>query len=607
MSYQDCEQRLEKLIRDDRIQVIALSGAWGTGKTHLWNRIRETSDTAIVMRAVSVSLFGVGNVRELGLRIAQKILTGSDSEELRQQVATSWRWMKDALKSVHPGFEVLDELTNLAVPKLLEGRLLVIDDLERKHADLQADELLGFVDNCARALKCKVILILNAERFADDPVWQAFREKVIDEEVSLSITPAEAFETAEIASAKREENLKNTARAKGSTKRPVANTRHPLLPPDRKVLGDTLTRCGIVNIRVIQKLTRHVEDLVEELDVRAPPLRCRLVTAITLLGAIDLLALPQGPTTAYVLAHGRPATDPTSKASFENLAWSKLLDDLGIHASTELEEEVAAYIASRTRNTDLLAGAIQRYTSQALRLETIENAARFLREHTWEVNTPDHEFIGKLQALLPNVQHLDAETIDEVLSRARTLNGIGDLASRMASAWIGQFESKYRDDKEPFVMQWPRGALKNEEISKAVSEYQDWNNYSRTFSSLSSSIVHRTPLEKSDHYLMSNLTTEQVRSDLRRAQGTELQNILAAGLILTGEPDPSLGYAQSYAADKFTEACFDVIDADPHSRRAEVLRTHLIAAGFPEASVADTGDLLDSSCSTEGETLELTP
>lgn len=586
VSYQDCRTALTELIGDERVRVVALSGPWGTGKTHLWKDVQKEFSKNSGKQPVSVSLFGVASVRELGLRIAQSVLTGQDTQELRERVAASWRWMKDALKSVHAGFEVLDELTHLAVPKLLEGRLLVLDDIERKHSDLHVDELLGFVDNCARALDCRIVLILNADRLADEDAWQQFREKVIDEEIALSITPSEAFMTAVKAS--EEKDAESAARrSRKSGAEPLVLPQTLALPAtDLPTLRQAIEHCGIINIRVIHKLTRLTETLLGQLMTKDQKLRTRIVGSAVLLGAIDLRALPLGPSTAYVLAHGRTIAGDTPEVPHSNVPmWNSLLDALEIHAASELEEGIASYISSRTRNMGPLRKALDHYAENMRRLNTLEDSARLIRDYQWCVDEPDSAFLSRLQSLKPHVHHLDAESIDGLVNQFRAQPIFSNVVSEIATSWINHFKKEWSSSMDgpaprPFVMRWPKGPLNDPEINEAVGEYQRWSQFNHSFRELCRTAVQGGPFESRDHYLLNNLSTEQVHRELQAAQGQDLELMVTAGIMFCQESRFLLSEKYGWVARQFDQASAGIISSEPSSRRGRLLQQQRVEAGL---------------------------
>lgn len=193
MTIARCKQNLLAALDDQTNRVIALSGKWGTGKTHLWQQIRFESPHLSIKNAASVSLFGVSTINDLKMKIAQALLPRLDSDKaLTASVTTALIGLKKLAKSFHSGFGALDELALLALPTLLKNKFIVIDDIERKHEKLSIDEILGFIDECVQSSKSRILLVL-----IDRKVWDLFREKVIDQELRLDTSAAEAFEIAQ--------------------------------------------------------------------------------------------------------------------------------------------------------------------------------------------------------------------------------------------------------------------------------------------------------------------------------------------------------------------------------------------------------------------------
>jgi len=85
-SYVEIQQALRSLILSKSAPVIALSGAWGTGKSHLWREIDESiraKDSAWLFRRIGVSLFGVGTIEELKWKLLQNIAQQDESATKR--------------------------------------------------------------------------------------------------------------------------------------------------------------------------------------------------------------------------------------------------------------------------------------------------------------------------------------------------------------------------------------------------------------------------------------------------------------------------------------------------------------------------------------------
>ena len=59
MTIADTKEQLLHVLSDTDNKVIALTGKWGTGKTHMWNDIKRKSDDAYVQKVLYASLFWI--------------------------------------------------------------------------------------------------------------------------------------------------------------------------------------------------------------------------------------------------------------------------------------------------------------------------------------------------------------------------------------------------------------------------------------------------------------------------------------------------------------------------------------------------------------------
>jgi tRNA A37 threonylcarbamoyladenosine biosynthesis protein TsaE len=58
MSLKSTKDHLIHLLANQDNKVIALSGKWGTGKSHLWREVQYASEDKTIKSALYVSLFG---------------------------------------------------------------------------------------------------------------------------------------------------------------------------------------------------------------------------------------------------------------------------------------------------------------------------------------------------------------------------------------------------------------------------------------------------------------------------------------------------------------------------------------------------------------------
>ena len=197
MSLRTTKKHLVELLGDPGNKVIALSGKWGTGKSHLWRAVKADSTDERVKAALYVSLFGLISMDQVKLKIVQSAIPKADENpSWWDNAKKGWGAASKVLESFHKGFSALNEIAPLAVPAILKYRVIVLDDIERKHEKLGVDEVLGFIDEFTQQHGARIVLILNSDQLADRRVWDTLREKVIDQDVRLETSPAEAFDIA---------------------------------------------------------------------------------------------------------------------------------------------------------------------------------------------------------------------------------------------------------------------------------------------------------------------------------------------------------------------------------------------------------------------------
>ena len=79
MTLKRAKDQLRLLLGQDDISVIALSGKWGTGKTHLWNEVKNESRDEKVRKSLYVSLFGLSSIDQIKRKLIEAAIPGIDS------------------------------------------------------------------------------------------------------------------------------------------------------------------------------------------------------------------------------------------------------------------------------------------------------------------------------------------------------------------------------------------------------------------------------------------------------------------------------------------------------------------------------------------------
>lgn len=186
-SYSTALSALQKSIKDINLKVIALTGRWGTGKSHLVDSISDLTYPAD--RIIKVSIFGARDILEVKFRLLQAampavIKNGNILTGLTRQI------IKSGLNKV--GMSI-DDISLLGLPGILNNAFVVIDDIERKHNSLDVNEILGIISEYTNKYQTRFLLLLNTDQLHDKTTWTLLHEKVVDVEITLIPTPDDAF------------------------------------------------------------------------------------------------------------------------------------------------------------------------------------------------------------------------------------------------------------------------------------------------------------------------------------------------------------------------------------------------------------------------------
>lgn len=444
MSMLKAKANLEVLLADREVRVLALSGKWGTGKSHMWKGVRDASTDPDVKAALYVSLFGVASLAELKLKLVQSAMPllekkGPRADAVRGAVHTA----KQAVQSFFKLGSALDELALLAVPAMVRDKFIVIDDIERKHDKLSIDEVLGFIDDFTQNYGSRILLILNTDQLADKQVWETFREKVIDEELRLETTSTDAFDIAvQLSPSQFAEKIKPAVEA-----------------------------CGLTNIRIIRKIIRTANKILAAHAPIPDDVLNRVIPSLVLLSAIHYKGIEDGPTIAFVLdtdsrvgrliARGERERRGEEASDQDKLQarWELLLDRLGIAYTDEFEKLVSDYLNAGLVDLSAVDKVISRYRQEQQRAGAQARVREFFQSTIWDPELAPTEIKEKAEALLNDVPYLDCYTVTALYEHLSGLEEAVSVAEQMVSLWVDWLRSQAAApgaDPSHFILDnWP--------------------------------------------------------------------------------------------------------------------------------------------------------
>ncbi|TVL21136.1 hypothetical protein AYI92_06470 [Shewanella xiamenensis] len=422
MSIEKTKGQLHQLLNDDRYPVIALSGKWGTGKTHLWNKVKEESSVDNIKNALYVSLFGQSSIDQVKRKLIENAIPltkerGGWIEALRNLFTVG-------VKTGAQYFKVLAAVNDinllLIAPVLLKDKVIVIDDIERKHEKLGIDEVLGFIDEYSNQYGSRFVLILNDGQLSakdeQKTLWATFREKVIDQEIKLSTSSDEACRIAlELVPSKYFEAIKKAS-----------------------------VKCSLTNIRVITKIILFINRIIGDRNL-AEPIQSRVVPSMVFFSAIHFRGLVDGPDFNFALNIGDPdwyfyskqEGDEPSPEEIRESNWRTLMNELGIYGCDEFEKLLVDFLESGLLDGDLIESIIERYITENESMTAKAEVHRFIHQVTWNHRLTDSMLLDQAKIFLNTCHFLDIFTVSLLcLIIERKLSGGQSIADDIIEKWI---------------------------------------------------------------------------------------------------------------------------------------------------------------------------
>lgn len=181
-------------------KTIMLSGAWGSGKTHFWQKEIEPKlkETQI---AIYVSLYGKESINEIKFDIFKEAYNSQVKEDIISKSASLFHSLAPSFgeKSLTSGFEKLNAQakTKKATELLQQGSIICFDDFERKSEKINLNDLFGFISQISIDLNCKTVIILNSDVFTgkEAEVFSNVKEKTISKFFYFNPSIEELFES----------------------------------------------------------------------------------------------------------------------------------------------------------------------------------------------------------------------------------------------------------------------------------------------------------------------------------------------------------------------------------------------------------------------------
>ncbi|AWH21710.1 P-loop NTPase fold protein [Stenotrophomonas sp. ZAC14D2_NAIMI4_6] len=539
----DVQSKLEKALNETDAKVISISGPWGSGKTHSVDKTLKEIRESRRIRIARASLFGVRTIAELKLALLDSI--ASSAGGIRSSIQKKLGWARNDLPAVLGKVHTLGPLANEMVmlwsTRALAGHLIVLDDIERKHDQLEMSELSGFIENFKLNHGARFILVMNDEKLADVSEWREVHEKIIDREINLRPRPSDSLAVAMATESKL-----------------------------KSALDPLLAGCGITNIRVIKRIiTEANRGLPAEVSPDSATARLFLAPLVFILGTHLRARAGQSTThTSFRLEmDGELVLDAESEKAAENIgiqrrhALTACVIEL-IHSGALPQDRVRQILSQEFSNED------QHALSEEIR--SISN------DYDWDPDWTDSaSHAAAATAALSAARHLN----HQLLSRAlHMLEHIGSPPETMKEALLEYGRTtrsitsrdlkRISKDEAERLHEKLKSQLQEEGlVDHAPKKEADQNSYDPD--------LYRMSIIGTFGY--SSATDQQsaewFAAQLEKVNSEELRSYVVDLLDRGGSP--SLAEEHVSYARAFSDACRLFISSTQHRRRARMVQLAL--------------------------------
>lgn len=515
MSLAITKKNFEELLADKNNAVIAMSGAWGTGKSHLWHDLKKTSIDEMVKNSLYASLFGVRDLKQLKVKLLQSIAGGTKGGDLiNGGIAVAGKLTSDFASFFGVSVSSLDDIAALAIPSIIGKHIIVIDDIERKHSDLSVEEIMGFIDEFTQIYESRFVLILNSDELSDKDTWNTLREKVIDHEFALNPTPEESLEIAW-----------------------TMNQSASMLA--KKVLVNrAISLCKINNIRVIRKITRVIERIFLDHASLGSDVYQQIIPSTVLLAAIHYKGMPDAPPIEFVLNHNTNFNDKrekTDKEKSQEIAWTGMMKELEIWSGGELEEEVALFLTSGLFDTEKFSLLFDKYISGSAQSATRDLYKSFFKSYLWDLSISDEDNLGIAREILPLVHHLNVYEVSDIAEAVRKISG-GDalaLANDLVNSWIKKYKAMLiTDNSSDFYFENFSNRMIDSDIKSQFDAFSASLNRPGSLFDACKSLAEKTGWSKREINTFNQASVASFISEIESLSGDDLELFLRKNMSL---------------------------------------------------------------------------
>jgi len=545
---------LVALLQNQDHKVISLKGKWGTGKTFLWRSVEIDlfGNKKVSESPIYVSMFGAKSINDLKLRIMQNTYL-KDASTFKKVLNTGGNILAGAYRK-YIGNSA-EEAALIWLPELTKNRLIVIDDIERKHKLLDIDEFLGMLDEYSENHKTRFLILLNTDQLLDQKLWSTLHEKVIDAELVLDPTVSESFDIAAIGNASW------------------------FLPAARAAV----LKLNINNIRVIRRILKSMKQLTDAINGVDGVSTDRWVPSTALLTACHYRAVENGPPFEYIKSFNQFRHFLDNEKGIERdpkeLEWDILIDKMGMQVIDAYEEIMQQFLQTGLLDIDRLRELFEHYKKEEANTEASEKQNEFFDAVWWDAQRSENDLLAMARKLNSVINGLGPDSISDIVSIVEKL-GDDELAQQLLDAWLLSIDTR------PEYQQMGERSFDitirkyHPDVIKKMDAIRGKQHPPLTVIEVANSIIDNSGWGDRERISLRSSTVKNYEDALNQISGNQLKRFLTANLGWA----KNTPYDENFkiGTDNFLVACFNIYSTTPTSRLSKIIHRTFQGYGLAE-------------------------
>ena len=464
---------LEYFLANDEAKSLLLRGEWGTGKTHLvTSTISELKKNDPNFESIFVSLHDKNSIDELIVALAANVtLKTKISSQLNRLISNFDKFVDRS--------NIFGKVFVVAAKEMLTGRVIILDDIERRPSDLDLTKVLALIDGLVSFQNCKVLAIMNDDELSIEDQVELNRrtEKIFQLQFKLVPTPEDVAEIAVSGDIEKSEDIKKLLKA-----------------------------LGIQNIRIAKEIAKRCEELLQFTTGHSDAFVSDRLCSVCVLTAAHR-QLSGFPPLKFV-RDTMQNIYLSDKFSEEERSWRRLLDLVGYKSTDELDIFISDSIDHGYFDGDALKNMMKRFKEN----HRAESSKYMTAWNTYHDTLSEDASAFSLEMFEGAVESAKAISVNNANSTIRLLRLVGsdDLSKKLALKYAElrseEDPSFFNLENDPFI---EKDGIEPE-FAKAMEAAYQAKVSSLSVAEILHSINNREPLDHHKIVRLAQLDSDQL-------------------------------------------------------------------------------------------------